>query len=164
METLKLIHAVIASMFIIILLIVAERKWSHVERIIGKKLKVVYYPNSFCVYKLSPVVVDGYGEVFLTISNGEYSCFWGDRVDTIKTDKYEVEICYGKNDPVLNVLHRRYEPWVLNLIFAGKFLPKYKCVFNLPSSKLVRQGKITVFEPPIIMPKPVVTFTPTLNE
>ena len=99
MNLMNLIILIVTSItLIIILLICAERKWNPIERIIGKKLKVVYYPGRFCIYKLSHI--DG---IFLAISNTEYSYLLsmsGDisdaAVETITPDEYDVEICYGK--------------------------------------------------------------------
>ena len=156
MENLSLILPVLASTgSIIILLVLWERKYNFIEKIIGKKLKVVYFTNQFCFYKIDSV--DG---VLLAVDEGEYSCsFGGDEVQIITEAEYEISFAYGVKDPFFNILHRRYENLIFSLIFAGKFLPKYKCIFHLPSSDSVRQGKISTVIPPI--PKSYNTFKPS---
>ena len=116
---------------------------------------MIYFPNKPFSY-LSPV--DG---VFLAESKSgkELSYFDGDRVYSANRDKYDFEINYIGEEAVLIVFNRAYEKGILNLIFTGKFLPKYKLVFNLPNRDMVHKGKMSMIEP--VTPKPTPVFIPS---
>ena len=151
----KIVGIVVPILALIFFSLTFEREFSFIERIISKKLKVIYFPNKPFSY-LSPV--DG---VFLAESKSgkELSYFDGDRVYSANRDKYDFEINYIGEEAVLIVFNRAYEKGILNLIFTGKFLPKYKLVFNLPNRDMVHKGKMSMIEP--VTPKPTPVFIPS---